>query len=253
MPYLTHVFVLDKKNYNIKKMLAVITGATKGIGLAIAEALAAENYHLALCARQEADLVALKNDFANRFPAIEVLIFKVDMQQKKDVLAFAAAISQKWESINVLVNNAGVFLSGDILESPEGQLEQLLQTNFYSAYHLTRALIPLILRGKNKRHIFNMCSVASLAAYPNGGLYSISKFALLGFSKVLREELKEKGVKVTAILPGATWSNAWAGVELPESRLMQAADIAEVVTSALRMSAAAVVEDIVLRPQLGDL
>lgn len=234
-------------------MFAVITGATKGIGFAIAEALAAENYHLAICARSETDLLRLKNDFAHRFPNIEVFIFKADMQQKKDVLAFADAIAQKWDSVNVLVNNAGVFLNGGILESPEENLEKLLETNLYSAYHLTRALMPLILRGKNKRHIFNMCSVASLVAYPNGGLYSISKFALLGFSKVLREELKPQGVKVTTILPGITWSNAWAGAELPESRLMQASDIAEVVTSALRMSASAVIEDIVLRPQLGDL
>lgn len=234
-------------------MLAVITGATKGIGLAIAEALAAENYHLAICSRSEADLVALKNDFANRFPNVEVLIFQTDISEKNNALAFSNAIAQKWACVNVLVNNVGVFLEGDILESPEGKLEQLMATNVYSAYHLTRALMPLILRGKYKRHIFNMCSVASIEAYPSGGLYSISKFALLGFSKVLREELKPQGVKVTAILPGITWSNAWAGAALPESRLMQASDIAQVVTSALRMSASAVIEDIILRPQLGDL
>jgi short-subunit dehydrogenase len=106
---------------------------------------------------------------------------------------------------------------------------------------------------QNKGHIFNMCSVASEKAYPNGGSYSISKFALLGFSKNLREELKPKGIKVTSILPGATWSDSWAGFEGPEERLMQARDVAEVVLAALRMSASAVMEDIVLRPQLGDL
>ena len=104
-----------------------------------------------------------------------------------------------------------------------------------------------------KGYIFNMCSVASEKAYPNGGSYSISKFALLGFSKNLREEMKPFGIKVTSILPGATWSDSWAGFEAPEERLMQARDIAEAVVSALRMSAAAVVEEIVLRPQLGDL
>jgi len=102
-------------------------------------------------------------------------------------------------------------------------------------------------------HIFNMCSIASITAYPNGGSYSISKFALLGFSKVLREELKDKNIKVTSIMPGATWSASWAGVDLPESRLMQATDIAKIVWSALEMSPSAVIEDIVIRPQLGDL
>ena len=150
------------------------------------------------------------------------------------------------------MNNAGVFLPGALGEEAEGGLEQMINTNLYSAYHLTRAILPAMLPQK-KGHIFNMCSIASKIAYPNGGSYSISKFALLGFSKVLREELKEEGIKVTAILPGATWSNSWAGVELPESRLMQANDIAIAVVAALKMSPSAVVEDIVIRPQLGYL
>lgn len=234
-------------------MLAVITGATKGIGRAIAEALAAENYHLAVCARNETDLNSMKHDFEHRFPTIKLFIFVADMAKKNDVQNFANAIAQHWESVEVLVNNAGVYLAGNITDAAENDLELLIQTNVLSAFYLTRALMPLLLRGVEKRHIFNMCSIASLAAYPNGGLYSISKFALLGFSKVLREELKLDNIKVTSILPGATWSSSWVGVELPESRLMQATDIAQCVLSALRLSASAVVEDIILRPQLGDL
>jgi short-subunit dehydrogenase len=102
-------------------------------------------------------------------------------------------------------------------------------------------------------HIFNMCSVASLKAYPQGGSYSISKYALLGFNDNLREETKNKGIKVTAILPGATWSDSWQGVDLPHDRLMEAHDIAIAVKAAIDMSPAAVIENILLRPQLGDL
>jgi NADP-dependent 3-hydroxy acid dehydrogenase YdfG len=90
-------------------------------------------------------------------------------------------------------------------------------------------------------------------AYKNGGSYTISKFALLGFSKVLREELKEHGVKVTALLPGAAWSDSWSGAPYPEERLMQAADVARTVWAAYTLSDSAVVEEVVLRPQLGDL
>ena len=90
-------------------------------------------------------------------------------------------------------------------------------------------------------------------AYPNGGSYSISKFALLGFSKVLREELKPKGIRVTSIMPGATWSASWDGVDLPEDRLAKATDIAEVTWSAYVLSPSAVMEDVIVRPQLGDL
>jgi NADP-dependent 3-hydroxy acid dehydrogenase YdfG len=122
----------------------------------------------------------------------------------------------------------------------------------YSAYYLTRALLPMMLPRRDG-HIFNMCSIASIMAYPNGGSYTISKFALLGFSKVLREEMKTKGIKVTAILPGATWSDSWAGADYPPERLMQADDIAKTIWAAYNLSDSAVVEELVIRPQLGDL
>ncbi|MEO0042293.1 MAG: hypothetical protein RL329_1741 [Bacteroidota bacterium] len=233
-------------------MKAVITGATKGIGRAIAENLAAAGYDLAVCARNAADLEAMKADFAKKFPKIAILTQVTDVRDKNQVIAFATKITNCWSVIDILVNNAGVFTPGNIHQEPDGLFEQLMETNLYSAYYLTRALIPLMLKQK-RGHIFNMCSIASLKAYPNGGSYTISKFALLGFSKVLREELQTKGIKVTAILPGATWTDSWAGVTLPESRLMQAQDVAKALLAATQLSPSAVIEEIVMRPQLGDL
>jgi short-subunit dehydrogenase len=233
-------------------MKVIITGATKGIGRAIAKAFAQEGADLAINARSAADLEQLQADFAKAYPTITVLCKTADMRNKKDVLAFADYIKSQWGTIDVLVNNAGVFLPGEVSKEEDGLLEQMIETNLYSAYHLTRALLPLM-HAHRKGHIFNICSIASLIAYPNGGSYSISKFALLGFSKVLREELKEKNIKVTAILPGATWSASWAGVDLPESRLMQASDIAKAVLGAYQMGPSAVVEEVIVRPMLGDL
>ncbi len=233
-------------------MNIVITGGTKGIGLAIAHAFAKEGFDLAICSRSETDLNAFQETFQESYPDIEILTKETDMSKKNQVLAFADFVKGKWSSVDILMNNAGIFLPGEIHKEEDGVLESQIETNLYSAYYLTRALLPIILSQK-KGHIFNMCSIASFMAYPNGGSYSISKFALLGFSKVLREELKDKGIKVTSIMPGATWSNSWAGVDLPKERLMQANDIAIAVMSAWKMSPSAVVEDIVLRPQLGDL
>ena len=233
-------------------MNIVISGATKGIGWAIAEKFAKEGANLALCARSLTDLETSKTKLAKINPAIEVLYKVCDVSQKEEVWGFADFILSNWKKVDALVNNAGVFLPGEIHKEEEGTLEKQINTNLYSAYHLTRRLLPTMME-KKSGHIFNMCSIASKIAYPNGGSYSISKFALLGFSKVLREELKDKGIKVTAILPGATWSNSWAGVELPESRLMQAKDIAQAVWSAFQMEPSAVVEEIIIRPQLGDL
>ncbi len=232
-------------------MRLVITGATKGIGRAIVEKFAAEGFDILINARTKTDLVQFKTELDVKYPNQEFLIYDADLSEKSKVIALADFTKSKWEQFDVLVNNAGVFLPGAISEEAEGTLEKMINTNLYSAYYLTRGLLPLMQNPGS--HIFNMCSIASQIAYPNGGSYSISKFALLGFSKVLREEMKEKSIKVTSILPGATWSASWAGVELPESRLMQASDIANSVWSAWTMSPSAVVEEIVIRPQLGDL
>jgi len=238
--------------FRILLMTIVITGATKGIGRAIAEKYAANGYDIAINARTEADLVAFEKDFAERFPNVRVLTKVTDMSKKAEVIAFAEYIKEHWTTIDVLINNAGKFIPGNIADEAEDALGSMIETNLYSAYHLTRALLPTMVT-KGAGHIFNMCSVANLKAYPGGGSYSISKYALYGFSKNLRFELKDKGIKVTSVMPGATWSASWEGVDLPESRLMQATDIAEAIWSACQMSPAAVVEDIVLRPQLGDL
>lgn len=233
-------------------MNAIITGASRGIGKAIALKFASEGFNLALCSRTYSNLVKLANELKTHYPEIEVHYKAVDVSDKNQVNAFASEISTKWKTVDVLVNNAGVFIPGEIHKEADGALEQMMETNLYSAYYLTRAVLPGLFSSE-KAHVFNMCSVASLFAYPNGGSYSISKFALLGFSKVLREELKPHGVRVTSILPGATWTDSWAASGQPADRMMQASDIALAVWNAYQLSAQTVVEEILLRPQLGDI
>ena len=232
--------------------IAVITGGTKGLGRAFCETFAREGFDVFTCSRTLADLEDMKAAWALEFPKVRLLTERADLGSKADVLEFASYIKKHTDQVDVLINNAGVFLPGSISEEGEGSLETMIETNLYSAYHLTRSILPLVTKKKGS-HIFNICSIASKIAYPNGGSYSISKFALLGFSKVLREETKPLGIKVTAILPGATWSDSWTGVDLPEHRLMQAEDIAKTVWAAYQLSDSAVLEEVVLRPQLGDL
>jgi short-subunit dehydrogenase len=151
-----------------------------------------------------------------------------------------------------VVNNAGQFIQGQISTEAQGALEQMMQVNLFSAYHLTRALLPAM-KAAGRGHIFNLCSIASLRAYPHGGSYGISKYAMAGFTANLREELKTQGIKVTGVFPGATMSPSWEGSGVPADRIMQADDIARMIVAAAGLSPAAVVEEIVLRPQLGDL
>ena len=234
-------------------MKAVITGATKGIGRAIAEKLIEEGVDIAICARTTKDLLVFERYLNQQYPQREVLIFGADLAQKKQVLAFAQFIKGHWQQLDILVNNLGLFVEGSIQNEPDGLLEQLMQTNVFSAYYLTRHLLELMLPFQ-KGHIFNMCSIASLAPYAYGSAYTITKFALLGFSKSLREEMKPHGISVTSILPGPTWSSAWKGVDhFPQDRLMHPKDIAQLLWSAWQVSPSAVIEEILIRPQLGDI
>lgn len=232
--------------------LIVVTGGTKGIGRAIAERFAEAGFHVAVCARKAAELEELKTSLEKKFPAAKFYVLPTDMADKKQVDAFAKFIRTIGQPVDVLINNAGYFIPGAITTESDGTLESMMNANLYSAYYMTRGLVDQMIARKSG-HIFNMCSIASIKAYANGGSYAITKFALLGFSKCLREELKPEGIRVTAILPGATRTASWDGVELPDERFMSVEDIAETVYAAYSLSQRSVVEEILIRPQLGDI
>jgi short-subunit dehydrogenase len=232
-------------------MNIVITGASKGIGYAIAEIFASQGHDLYLTSKTARDLKNAADTLAKQFPNVQVHQLAADLSKQTEVTNFANWCLQK-TTPTILVNNAGYFVPGKLQNEAAGQLQSQLDTNLFSAYHLTRALLPSML-SKNTGHIFNICSIASLAAYENGGAYSISKFALLGFSKNLRLELKDQGIKVTAVCPGAVYTNSWSGSGVDPKRIMEASDIAKMIYAASQLSPQAVVEDIVMRPQLGDL
>jgi short-subunit dehydrogenase len=232
-------------------MNVVITGASKGIGKAIAEQFAAAGHQLLLCSRSEKALYDTVASLQTQYPQCAVKATIADMGNPAEAKAFGEWVL-KQGAPDIVVNNAGKFLPGSVHSEAEGTLEEMIRVNLYSAYHLTRALLPSMITA-GKGHIFNICSIASLQAYSNGGSYSISKFALLGFSKNLREELKPHGIKVTAVCPGATLSASWDGFEIDPKRIMETADVAKMIYTASQLSPMAVVEDIIMRPQLGDL
>lgn len=233
------------------KKIALVTGGTKGIGRAVVEKFANSAFDIITCSRSESDLKNLKSQIESKND-VSVHTYKVDISKKAEVMSFADQVLNKFNNIDVLVNNAGVFIPGQVHQEDDGALEQMISTNLYSVYYLTRKVIPKMMSMK-KGHVFNLCSTASFVPYVNGGSYCISKFALLGFSKVLREEMKDHKIRVTSIMPGATMSASWDGVDLPEERFMKASDVAEAIFNAYSMSDRTVIEEIVMRPQLGDI
>lgn len=230
--------------------LIVVTGGTKGIGRAILEKFAHHGFDVVTCARTQGDLDRLKAHVEKL--GVNAYVKVVDMAEKSQVKSFTEFVSLLNRPVDILVNNAGFFTPGLVTEEPEDTLESMINSNVYSAYYTTRGLVGQMKLNRSG-HIFNMCSIASITAYPNGGSYAISKFALLGFSKVLREELKGYGIRVTAILPGATRTASWDGVELPDERFIKPEDVADAVYAAYALSERSVIEELIIRPQLGDI
>jgi short-subunit dehydrogenase len=234
------------------KKLLVISGGTKGIGRAIVVIFAQNEFDIITCSRNQDDLDRLSKEIQSTGVSNDVSGFKADLSKRGEVDGFVRFINSFKRPVDVLINNTGTFQPGSISTEAEGVFDQMLETNLHSAYHLTRGLIGDII--KNKRgHIFNICSTASIMPYINGGSYCISKYAMYGMTQVLREEMKEHNVRVTAVLPGATYTSSWEGADLPPERLMKPEDVASAVWNAYEMSSRTVVEEIILRPQLGDL
>ena len=232
-------------------MNVLVTGASRGIGKAIAEIFAGNGHELYLSSRNEVALYKVMEELQTKYPSVSIKAKAFDLsdkQQAKDLGNWCL----KYTVPDILVNNAGLFEPGSVYSEPEGTLESQLAINVSSAYHLTRVLLPKMM-DRRSGHIFNLCSIASLHAYKNGGAYSISKFAMYGFSKNLREEMKPYNIKVTSVHPGAVLTDSWSGYDNSSKRIMEAEDIAKVIYASTQLSAAACVEDIVIRPQLGDL
>lgn len=233
------------------KKTAVITGGTKGIGRALVEIFLSNQFDVFTNSRSEKELKQLKNELEQEKSG-NLFIQKADFENPNEVAQFAKFVKENTGQINVLINNAGIFIPGQLSNEDEGLFEKMMQINLSSVYHLTRMLLPMITH-KREGYIFNMCSTASFVPYTNGGSYCISKFGLLGLTKVLREELKTKEIAVSAVMPGATYTASWEGTDLPESRFMNAKDVAFILYNAWNSRKTIVMEELVIRPYGGDL
>ncbi len=231
--------------------LVAVTGGTKGIGKAIAIRFLKAGHRVIVCSRDEKNFKSMRSELENDL-SDSLSFFQADVSKQEEAEGFADAVLGLESDLGILVNNAGTFLPGAIHLEPEGTLQTLMEANMYSAYWISRKLIPSMIE-KKQGHIFNICSTASIIPYENGGAYCISKFALLGFSKLLRMELMEKRIKVTAVLPGATWTDSWSSSGMEEERFIPVNDIADLIYTTYNLSDSTNVEEILIRPQLGDV
>lgn len=232
-------------------MKVVITGGSKGMGKGMAFKFVAEGHEVILSARNASQLEATRNEILKQFPSASVAIFCGDLSKQEDAKRLAAFCIEGGTP-DVLINNAGSYEPGNCKDDDGAVFNRMMEVNFFTAYHVTNAFLPSLLQA-GKGHLFFSCSIASLRAYANGGCYGVSKYALNGYSKNLRLELMPHQIKVTNIYPGAVMTDSWGDFDNSTGRIMVVDDIAEMVYAATQLSPQACVEDIIIRPQLGDL
>jgi short-subunit dehydrogenase len=226
---------------------ALVTGASKGMGKAIALALATKGYDLALCARNIETLQEVENEIQKKNPSVKVFLKTCDFSIAKEVEQLATWVETHFPVLDVLVNNVGMYERVSLLKEGPNVFNNHMQVNLYTPHFLSN-YFGQIMRDAGKGHIFNITSIASREPVPAAGAYTITKFALEGLTKVLREELRKSGVKVTEIIPGSTLTSSWEGTEISAEEFVLPEDIAKVLVTCLSLSSGANIEEVIIRP-----
>lgn len=231
--------------------MALITGATKGIGRAIAERLAVAGYDLLLTARNAQALEAFKTQLETHHPNIDIHYQEGDVSDRSQLSRLIQWADQTAPSLDVLVNNVGIFRPVSVLDESDEDFETQMCVNYFAPHFFARA-VGRNMRKNRKGHIINISSIASRQPVSAAGTYTVTKYAVRGLTHVLRDELRPFGVKVTEIVPGSTLTPSWEGTPVQANEFVLPADIAEAIMACLCMSEGANVDEVVIKPKFGN-
>ncbi len=229
----------------LEKKIAVITGAGKGIGLAISTGLANLGYQNVMISRSAEDLQKASTEITDT-GGLTPFTIQLDITEKEKLQQAVREIISKYGRIDVLVNNAGVYFDGT-LDLPEEELRKMIDTNLVAQFNLTKEVVP-VMKKQQSGYIFNVVSRSGKVGFAGSGAYSASKFGMFGLSEALYRELVPQGIRVTALCPG--WVNTRmafdAGTPLKELEMIQPEDLFETIKWLLTLSAGACVKEVVL-------
>lgn len=226
--------------------LALVTGASRGLGLAIAEALSERGFHLILAARDRRAL----DRAASRLP--NSTAFACDVRDPQSVAQLAALVRSR-KRLDVLINNAGIAGPSQPIASLDFAVwREVIETNLHGSFLVTQSLLPFLGKGSV---VVNNLSVAARLAFPGMAAYNASKRGLLAFTETLREELRPRGVRVVALLPGATATSIWRQFwpDAPHSRMLAPRTVAQAVVAAVMLPSNASCDELVITPSAGAL
>ena len=225
--------------------VAVVTGASRGIGLAIARRLGQMGARVSLCARNAANLERAASDL--RAAGIQILALRTDVTRADEVAGLVSETQRTFGPVDILVNNAGIGIFGPFQEQTEAEWNAVLDTNLKSVFLASRAVAPEMMRRK-AGHIINIVSLAGKSTFATGAIYCASKWGLLGLSGCMAEDLRAHGIRVSAICPGsvATEFSPHAGKD--PSRMLQPEDVAHAVAALVTQAPGSFISEILIRP-----
>lgn len=221
---------------SLKNKTAIITGAGKGIGRALAIALAKEGVHLGLVARTAADLESL-GQFVNEQYGVKAIAAVADISVQSEAEAAFAVLSQELGAVDILINNAGIAQFGNLLEMEPEQWKRIVDVNLMGTYHMLRAVLPGMIEN-SKGDIINISSTAGERGFATGSAYNASKFAVMGLTEAVLQEVRKHNIRVTALTPSTVNTDLAvnAGLKIgEEDHMMQPEDVAELALAALKL------------------
>ena len=235
----------------LKGKTALITGATQGIGLAIARALASEGCSLVVCARDQSRLKKVKAELSRN--KIRVIAAECDVRDEHSVREMFTAVRKQVPRLDILINNVGIaHASRPARELSTDDWNDVISTNLTGMFLVTQAALPLMKRGAV---IVNNLSIAAKRVFAGSSAYNASKHGALGFTNTLREELREQGIRVIALLPGATntgiWETLWP--DAPREKMISPDTVARALVDALKLPSDSTVEELIIMPTAGTL
>jgi NAD(P)-dependent dehydrogenase (short-subunit alcohol dehydrogenase family) len=235
----------------LRSQVALVTGARRGIGLAMARALAGAGCNLIVTARSESALARLSRELASA--QVQIMAHSCDVRDPDSVDALFRAARQRFKRLDILINNAGIAHRNLPVEKlPFRVWKDVLETNLNGMFLVTQAALAVMKRGGT---IVNNLSIAATRVFPGSAGYNASKHGALGLSNTLREELRPRGIRVIALLPGATDTDIWTTLwpQAPRRKMMSPATVAASVVQAILLPANATVETLEILPTVGTL
>jgi 3-oxoacyl-[acyl-carrier protein] reductase len=224
--------------------VAIVTGASRGIGLAIALELAGQGYSLGIIARSKSGIEKAAADIQKKFSRSKVFPAAFNAADGESADNFVSRVNSELGIVSVLVNNAGDYRKGTSSMTPD-ELQKLMDVNFLAAANFVRAVLPSM-KKLGGGHIFNIASICGVQAFADVGGYSASKFALVGYSSALAQELAPSGIKVTALCPSWVNTKQAAGAPVKPEKMIQPEDIAVTIRYLLSMRPTASIREIVI-------